>query len=99
MVRLWTLFHARGLIRDWKKNLNNDIDFWRVPVTWNPPAKEHAKLFYAAEALGMEEIIGSAFTSIHLDRKFLTSEREITELSALLELNLTSIKLSVIHFE
>ena len=28
----------------------------------------------------MEEIIGSAFTSIHLDRKFLTSEREITEL-------------------
>ena len=57
------LFYARGLIRDWKKNLSKDIDFWRVPVTWNPPAKEHAKLFYAAEALGMEEIIGSAFTS------------------------------------
>jgi thiol:disulfide interchange protein DsbA len=73
-------FTLEGLIRDWKKNINKDIDFWRVPVTWNPPAKEHAKLFYAAEALGMEEIIGSAFTSIHLDRKFLTSEREITEL-------------------
>jgi len=65
-------------INDWKKNLPKDVNFWKSHVTWNATAKIHARIYYIALALGLEEeAIAAAFHSIHQERKFLTGESEL----------------------
>ena len=65
-------------INDWKKSLPGDVNFWKSHVTWNATAKIHARVYYIALALGIEEeAMAAAFHSIHQERKFLTGETEL----------------------
>ncbi len=65
-------------INDWKKKLTKDIDFWKSHVTWNATAKIHARIYYIAQALGIEEeVVAAAFNSIHQEKRFLTGETEL----------------------
>ena len=58
-------YSLESYIQPWKRNLPNDVDFWKSHITWNAQAETHARLFYSAKALGIEEkAIPAAFTAI-----------------------------------
>ena len=71
--------HAlESYINQWEKQLPKDVYFKKSPATWNPTLMIHARLFYTAKALGIEEkVTPAAFTAIHRERRFLTGNSEL----------------------
>jgi len=71
-------FALESYILPWKKTLPKDVDYWKSHATWNPTLKIHARLFYSAKALGIEEkIVPGAFTAIQREGRFLTGNSEL----------------------
>ena len=71
-------YALESYILPWKKTLPKDVDYWKSHVTWNPTSKIHARLFYSAKALGIEDkIVPGAFTAIQREGRFLTGNSEL----------------------
>ena len=71
-------YALESYILPWKKTLPKDVDYWKSHATWNPTLKIHARLFYSAKALGIEEkIVPGAFTAIQREGRFLTGSSEL----------------------
>ena len=71
-------YSLESYIQPWKRNLPNDVDFWKSHITWNAQAETHARLFYSAEALGIEEkAIPAAFTAIWREGRNLLGNSEV----------------------
>ena len=71
-------YSLESYIQPWKRNLPNDVDFWKSHITWNAQAETHARLFYSAEALGIEEkAIPAAFTAIWREGRNLLGISEV----------------------
>ncbi len=71
-------YALESYILPWKKTLPKDVDFWKSHATWNPTLKIHARLFYSAKALGIEDkIVPGAFTAIQREGRFLTGSSEL----------------------
>ena len=71
-------YALESYIQPWKKDLPNDVDFWKSHITWNVQAETHARLFYSAKALGIEEkAIPAAFTAIWRERRNLLGNSEV----------------------
>ena len=71
-------FALESYILPWKKTLPKDVDYWKSHATWNPTLKIHARLFYSAKALGIEDkIVSGAFTAIQREGRFLTGNSEL----------------------
>ena len=76
-------YHFEPLIKQWKKGIAADVDFWRSPAMWNGPMKIHAQAFYAAEVLGVSEKLHTPlFTTLVVERKRLASPNDIENLFA-----------------
>jgi thiol:disulfide interchange protein DsbA len=52
-------------VRQWLKTKPGYIDFVRVPVTWDPLHRAHARLYYTLEALGRDDLAEKAFAELH----------------------------------
>jgi thiol:disulfide interchange protein DsbA len=60
----------------WVKKLPADVAFRRVPAQFAPIWVQHAKLFYALEAIGEEERVHKkVFDAIHVERLSLDSDQ------------------------
>ena len=71
-------YALESYILPWKKALPKDVDYWKSHATWNPTLKIHARLFYSAKALGIEDkIVPGAFTAIQREGRFLTGNSEL----------------------
>ena len=71
-------YALESYIQPWKKDLPNDVDFWKSHITWNAQAETHARLFYSAKALGIEEkAIPAAFTAIWRESRNLLGNSEV----------------------
>ena len=71
-------YSLESYIQPWKRNLPNDVDFWKSHITWNAQAEPHARLFYSAKALGIEEkAIPAAFTAIWREGRNLLGNSEV----------------------
>ena len=71
-------YALESYILSWKKTLPKDVDYWKSHATWNPTLKIHARLFYSAKALGIEDkIVPGAFTAIQREGRFLTGNSEL----------------------
>ena len=71
-------YSLESYIQPWKRNLHNDVDFWKSHITWNAQAETHARLFYSAKALGIEEkAIPAAFTAIWREGRNLLGNSEV----------------------
>lgn len=58
------------LVREWKKNNAGKVDFVVVPVVWNDITRAHARLFYAARALGiLDQLHEDVYGAILFDRE------------------------------
>ncbi|MGH8297780.1 MAG: thiol:disulfide interchange protein DsbA/DsbL [Steroidobacteraceae bacterium] len=49
----------------WRKTKPAYVQFVRVPVTWAPLHLDDARLFYTLEALGRDDLVETAFSTIH----------------------------------
>jgi thiol:disulfide interchange protein DsbA len=52
-------------LRAWLKTKPDYVQFVRVPVMWGPIHRAHARLYYALESLGGDELVEKVFTYIH----------------------------------
>ena len=71
-------FAFEPLIEAWAKRLPADVQFRQLPFAFIGPV-EHQKLFYALEEIGQREAMQrKLFNAIHVDRKQLNTEADIT---------------------
>jgi thiol:disulfide interchange protein DsbA len=61
------------------------VEFVRVPVTWGPVHRAHARLFYTLEALGRKDLHAKVFDTIHLQHNLLVGNDEATTFNLQLE--------------
>ena len=54
-------------IRSWLKTKPAYVEFVRVPVIWQDIHRAHARLYYTLEALGRDDLVETAFDTIHED--------------------------------
>lgn len=65
-------------LEQWVKRLPPDVAFRRVPVAFNAPFEGYAKLFYALEALGLQESLHKrVFAAIHVQRQRLDKDADL----------------------
>lgn len=57
-------YELEPFIDSWKKNKPANIELVRLPVTWNPPARLHARLYYTLLALKREDLHTRVFDSV-----------------------------------
>ncbi len=71
-------YSLESYLSQWKKDLPSDVDFWKSHATWNETLKTHARVFYTARALGIEErLVPAAFNTIQVERRYLTGNSEL----------------------
>ncbi len=74
-------YNFEPLIKQWKKDLPDDVAFTASPVAWSQPMEPHARAFYAAQALGvLDKMHGVIFAAMHVDRNRLADEASIRKL-------------------
>lgn len=60
------------LLNDWAARKGEAVAFARAPMIWDANTKQHARLFYTTQALGLhEEMHARIFDEIHKERNFL----------------------------
>ncbi len=70
-------------LESWKKKAPANVEFQRLPVTWNAGAKLHARLFYTLRALKQEERLhAKVFDTIHRGGNGLLGNDEASTLEA-----------------
>lgn len=60
----------------WNRRVPQHIEFERVPTTWGPYDRPHARLFYTLEALGRTDLHAAIFDTIHAKGNRLATEDE-----------------------
>ena len=71
------------LIKTWKGQQPDDVDFRPTPAAWAPAMEVHAKAFYAAQNLGvLDKLHGALFAALNVEKKQLAIEKELAELFA-----------------
>ena len=62
-------------IARWKRDMPLDVTFIKSPATWNDMLKTHARIYYTAKALGIEQqFVPAAFNTIQNEGKMLTGK-------------------------
>jgi thiol:disulfide interchange protein DsbA len=70
-------------LTEWIKRLPGDVAFRRLPAQFNPTWSQHARLYYAIEAMGeVERVHRKCFDAIHVDHLQLTQEAEMADWAA-----------------
>ena len=74
-------YNFEPMLAQWKKTLDDDVSFRGIPAMWGGAMELHAKAFYAARVLKVEDKMDQAmFQALNVDRNPLRSEKEIAEL-------------------
>ena len=65
-------------IARWKKEIPTDVAFVKSPATWNEMLRTHARIYYTAKALGIEQqFVPAAFNTIQNEGRMLTGNTEL----------------------
>lgn len=60
----------------WNRRKPEQVELLRVPTTWGPYDRPHARLFYTLEALGRGDLYAEVFDAIHREGNRLASMEE-----------------------
>ena len=67
-------------IENWLEDLPEDVSFVRIPAVWNALLQVHARAFYAAQALNVDNDVHAAFfREIHISRNGLDNLGALAE--------------------
>ena len=73
-------FELEPLLETWVPKLGKDVQFRRVPATFNDRWKISARVFYALESMGIEDRLHKPLMdAIHKDRLRITDDRQLAE--------------------
>jgi thiol:disulfide interchange protein DsbA len=73
-------FDLEPLLERWFPKLGKDVQFKRVPATFNDRWRLSARVFYALESMGLENKLHKPLMdAIHKDRMRITDERQLSE--------------------
>jgi protein dithiol oxidoreductase (disulfide-forming) len=73
-------FELEPLLESWVPKLAKDVQFRRVPATFNDRWKISARVFYALESMGIEDKLHKPLMdAIHKDRLRITDDRQRAE--------------------
>lgn len=73
-------FQLEPITQAWKKTKADDVDFKFLPAVFGRNWLAHAKAFYVADLLGVEDKVRAPlFNAIHIDKKRMTSEDDLAE--------------------
>ncbi|BFM49654.1 thiol:disulfide interchange protein DsbA/DsbL [Marinomonas sp. THO17] len=71
------------LVQAWKKDLPADVDFQYMPAVFGRGWLAHAKAYYIADILGVEDKLrADLFNAIHVEHRRLNSEDDLAEFFA-----------------
>ncbi len=71
-------YRFEPLLEEFAADLPEDVTLVKIPVAWNATAELHAKIYFAAEALGItEDIHMDVFRALNDQRKVLASESSV----------------------
>jgi thiol:disulfide interchange protein DsbA len=71
-------YALESYLTQWKRDLPADVDFWKSHATWNEILKIHARMFYTARALGIDQkLVPAAFNTIQTEGRSLTGNSEL----------------------
>jgi thiol:disulfide interchange protein DsbA len=71
-------FRLDPSLEEWDSRKAEYIEFVRVPVVWDGPPRQHAKLFYTLQALKRPELHSKVFDAIHLEGRPLANRDTLT---------------------
>ena len=67
----------------WKKKLPSDVDYKRIPISWDNTNVPHVRIYYALETLGkLPEMHEKVFTAIQKNRQPLLNADQIADFMA-----------------
>jgi len=73
-------FELEPLLETWVPKLGKDVQFRRVPATFNDRWKISARVFYALESMGIEDRLHKPLMdAIHKDRMRITDDQQLAE--------------------
>ena len=71
------------VLEQWRKTLPADVEYRRVPITWDESNLPHVKIYYTLEALGkVDAMHNKVFAAIQVDKKRLLKPEEIADFMA-----------------
>ena len=71
------------MVQAWKKDMPADVDFQYMPAVFGRGWLAHAKAYYIADILGVEDKLrADLFNAIHVERRRLNSEDDLAEFFA-----------------
>lgn len=74
-------YNFEPYLKEFAAELPEDVNLVKVPVAWNDYAELHAKIYYAAEVLGItDEIHDEVFSAMNRDKKTLANEQAVLNL-------------------
>lgn len=69
------------VVGQWKKTLADDVEFRGSPAMWNKPMELHARAFYTAQVLGVQDTMNLViFQAMNVDGNRLASEADVQKL-------------------
>jgi protein dithiol oxidoreductase (disulfide-forming) len=63
-------------LASWEKTKPAFIEFARIPVVWGPTQRQHARLFYALQKLGRNDLHAKVFDAVHKGGRPLVASSE-----------------------
>ena len=76
-------FHLEPVIATWLKTKPDNVEFRRMPAVFGPKVEPHARAFYAAELLGVQEKFSEAmFQALHVQKRPIWTEDELVSFAA-----------------
>lgn len=74
-------YHFETPLKPWVAGLADDVTFVKSPAMWHKTMELHARAFYAAKVLGVEEQLNTPlFEALNVRKERLDDEAEIREL-------------------
>lgn len=76
-------YHFEPLVKEWRKTVAADVDFYHSPIVWDDLAQFHAQMFYTAQALyKLDRLHDAFFKAIHVDNNMLNTPDKVYALFA-----------------
>jgi thiol:disulfide interchange protein DsbA len=75
-------YHLEPAIEAWLKTKPENVEFLKMPAVFGPKVEPHARAFYAAQLVGVEETFTKAlFKALHVDKRAVWKEDELVSLA------------------
>ncbi len=71
-------FNFESFVNEWEANKPDNVNFIRIPASFNPMARFHTKVYYTVETMGLhDELHEAIFKEYHVNKNRLDNESKL----------------------